>query len=76
MYFTSKWANLSEQANIAKCSPPSAYTTMPSQRNTQLSYTKGIIQLAIQATIKDRDESKRRVITAFSVPRTTVQQQC
>jgi predicted XRE-type DNA-binding protein len=47
---------------------------MPSQRNTQLSYTKGTLQLAIQATIEDRDKSKRRVIAAFSVPRTTVQQ--
>jgi hypothetical protein len=38
----------------------------------QLSYTKSTLQLAIQATIEDRDESKRRVVTAFSVPRTTV----
>jgi hypothetical protein len=48
---------------------------MPSQRNTQLTYTEGTLQLAIQATIKDCDESKRRVIAAFSMPRTTVQQQ-
>jgi hypothetical protein len=47
---------------------------MPSQRNIQLSYTEGTLQLAIQATIEDRDESERRVIAAFSVPRTTVQQ--
>jgi hypothetical protein len=74
-YFTSERANPSERANIAKCSPPSAYTTMPPQRNIQPSYTEGTLQLAIQATIEDRDESKRRVIAAFSVPRTTVQQQ-
>jgi hypothetical protein len=47
----------------------------PSQRNVQLSYTKSTLQLAIQATIKDRNESERRVITAFSVPRTTVRRQ-
>jgi hypothetical protein len=47
---------------------------MLSQRNVQLSYTKSTLQLAIQATIKDRDKSKRRVVTAFSVPRTTVHQ--
>jgi hypothetical protein len=45
---------------------------MPPQRNAQRSYTENILQLAIQATIEDRDESERRVITAFSVPRTTV----
>jgi hypothetical protein len=47
MYFTSKQANLSKQANIAKCSLPLAYTIMLLQHNTQLSYTKGILQLAI-----------------------------
>ena len=41
---------------------------MLSQRNAQLSYTKGILKFAIQATIKDRDKSKRTVIKAFSVP--------
>ena len=46
---------------------------MPSQHNAQLSYTEGTIQLAVQATIEDRDESERRVIAAFGVPRTTVQ---
>jgi hypothetical protein len=46
---------------------------MPSQRNVQLSYTESTLQLAIQATIEDRDESEGRVVTAFSVPRTTVQ---
>jgi hypothetical protein len=46
---------------------------MPSQRNVQLSYTEGTLQLAIQATIEDRDESERRVVAAFSVPRTTLQ---
>jgi hypothetical protein len=45
---------------------------MPSQRNVQLTYTEGTLQLAIQATIEDRDESERRVITAFSVPRSTL----
>jgi hypothetical protein len=30
---------------------------MPSQRNVQLSYTESTLQLAIQATIEDRDES-------------------
>jgi hypothetical protein len=45
---------------------------MSSQRNVQLSYTESTLQLAIQATIEDRDKSKRRVIAAFSVPRTTV----
>jgi hypothetical protein len=48
---------------------------MPSQRNTQLTYTKGTLQLAIQATIKDHNKSERCVIAAFSVPRTTIQQQ-
>jgi hypothetical protein len=38
----------------------------------QLFYTKSTLQLAIQATIEDHDKSKRRVVTAFSVPRTTV----
>jgi hypothetical protein len=46
---------------------------MPSQRNVQLSYTEGTLQLAIQATIEDRDESERRVVAAFGVPRTTLQ---
>jgi hypothetical protein len=41
---------------------------MPSQRNVQLSYTEGTLQLAIQATIEDCDESERRVVAAFSVP--------
>jgi hypothetical protein len=41
---------------------------MPTQRNAQLTYTEGTLQLAIQATIKDYDKSERRVITAFSVP--------
>jgi hypothetical protein len=45
---------------------------MPSQHNVQLFYTESTLQLAIQATIEDRDESERRVVTAFSVPRTTV----
>ena len=45
---------------------------MPSQRNVQSTYTKGTLQLAIQATIKDCDESEQRVIAAFTVPRTTV----
>ena len=45
---------------------------MPSQRNVQISYTESILQLAIQATIEDRDGSERRAIAAFSVPRTTV----
>jgi hypothetical protein len=45
---------------------------MPSQHNVQLSYTESTLQLAVQATIEDRDESERRVVTAFSVPRTTV----
>jgi hypothetical protein len=45
---------------------------MPSQHNVQLNYTEGTLQLAIQATIEDRDESERRVITAFSVPRSTL----
>ena len=45
---------------------------MPTQRNAQLTYTEGTLQLAIQATIEDRDESERRVITAFSVPRSTL----
>ena len=45
---------------------------MPLQRNMQLSYTESTLQLAIQATIEDRDKSERRVIAAFSVPRTTV----
>jgi hypothetical protein len=45
---------------------------MPSQHNVQPSYTKSTLQLAIQATIEDCDESERRVVTAFSVPRTTV----
>jgi hypothetical protein len=47
MYFTSEQANLSKQANIAKYSLPLAYTIMLSQRNIQLSYTKGTLQLAI-----------------------------
>jgi hypothetical protein len=55
-----------------KCSLPLAYTIMPSQHNVQLSYTESTLQLAIQATIEDRDESKRHVVAAFSVPRTTV----
>ena len=38
----------------------------------QSTYTEGTLQLAIQATIEDRDESERRAIAAFSVPRTTV----
>jgi hypothetical protein len=42
----------------------------------QLSYTKSTLQLAIQATIEDCDKSKRRVVTAFSVPRTTVRRRC
>jgi hypothetical protein len=46
---------------------------MPSQRNVQLSYTKGTLQLAIQATIEDRDKSERRVVAAFGIPRTTLQ---
>jgi hypothetical protein len=45
---------------------------MPSQHNVQPSYTESTLQLAIQATIEDRDESERRVVAAFSVPRTTV----
>jgi hypothetical protein len=45
---------------------------MPSQHNVQLFYTESTLQLAIQAAIEDLDESERRVITAFSVPRTTV----
>ena len=45
---------------------------MLTQRNAQLTYTEGTLQLAIQATIEDRDESERRVITAFSVPRSTL----
>jgi hypothetical protein len=48
---------------------------MPSQHNVQLSYTESTLQLAIQATIEDRDESERHVVAAFSVPRTTVHQQ-
>jgi hypothetical protein len=47
---------------------------MPPQRNMQISYTEGTLQLAIQATIENRDKSKRRAIAAFSVPRTTVRQ--
>jgi hypothetical protein len=45
---------------------------MPPKRNVQLSYTEGTLQLAIQATIEDRNKSKRRVVTAFSVPQTTL----
>jgi hypothetical protein len=41
---------------------------MLSQRNMQLSYTKGTLQLAIQATIKDYNKSKRHVVAAFSIP--------
>ena len=41
---------------------------MLSQRNAQPSYTEGTLKFAIQATIKDRDESERTVIKAFSVP--------
>jgi predicted XRE-type DNA-binding protein len=49
---------------------------MPSQRNVQPSYTKSTLQLAIQATIKDYNKSQRRVVAAFSVPRSTLQDQC
>lgn len=42
---------------------------MQPQRNAQLLYTEGTLQLTIQATIEDCDESKRRVIAAFSVTR-------
>jgi hypothetical protein len=49
---------------------------MPPQRNVQQSYTKSTLQLAIQATIEDCDESERRIIAAFSVPRSTLQDQC
>jgi hypothetical protein len=42
----------------------------------QQSYTKSTLQLAIQATIEDRDKSERRVIAAFSVLRSTLQDQC
>jgi predicted XRE-type DNA-binding protein len=42
----------------------------------QPSYTESTLQLAIQATIEDRDKSQRRVVTAFSVPRSTLQDQC
>jgi hypothetical protein len=45
---------------------------MPSQHNVQPSYTKSTLQLAIQATIKDHNKSERRIVTAFSMPRTTV----
>jgi hypothetical protein len=45
---------------------------MPSQYNEQLTCTEGILQLAIQAAIEDRDESERRGITAFSVPQSTL----
>jgi hypothetical protein len=48
---------------------------MPSQHNMQLSYTKGTLQLAIQATIEDHNKSKRHIVAAFSVPQTTLQQQ-
>ena len=43
---------------------------MPPQRNAIKSYTESTLQLAIQATIEDRDNSERRVIAAFSVPST------
>jgi hypothetical protein len=49
---------------------------MPSQRNVQLSYTESTLQLAIQATIEDRDKSQRRVVAAFSVPRSTLRDWC
>jgi hypothetical protein len=49
---------------------------MPSQRNVQLTYTESTLQLAIQATIEDRDESERRVIIAFSVLRSTLRDRC
>jgi hypothetical protein len=49
---------------------------MPSQRNVQPSYTESTLQLAIQATIEDCDESQRRVVAAFSVPRSTLRDQC
>jgi hypothetical protein len=45
---------------------------MPSQRNVNQTYTEWTLQLAIQATIEDRDESERRVIAAFGVPRSTL----
>lgn len=45
---------------------------MPSQRNVNQTYTEWTLQLAIQATIEDRDESERRIITAFGVPRSTL----
>jgi hypothetical protein len=45
---------------------------MPSQRNVNQTYTEGTLQLAIQATIEYRDESERRVIAAFGVPRSTL----
>ena len=45
---------------------------MPPQRNAQLAYTEGTLHLAIQATIEDRDESERRVVAAFGVPRSTL----
>jgi hypothetical protein len=35
-------------------------------------YTEWTLQLAIQATIEDRDESERRIIAAFGVPRSTL----
>ena len=46
---------------------------MPPQRNAQRTYTEGTLQLAIQATIEDRDESERHIVAAFSVPRSTLQ---
>jgi predicted XRE-type DNA-binding protein len=48
---------------------------MPSQHNVQLTYTEGTLQIDIQATIEDRDESERRVIAAFGVPRSTLHDQ-
>ena len=49
---------------------------MPSQRNVRQSYTESTLQLAIQATVEDRDESERRVIAAFNVPRSTLRDRC
>jgi hypothetical protein len=49
---------------------------MPSQRIVNQTYTEWALQLAIQATIEDRDESERRIIAAFGVPRSTLRDRC
>jgi hypothetical protein len=46
-WFTSERSNPSERSTLTKYNPSLTYTTMPSQRNAQPSYTENILQLAI-----------------------------